>query len=997
MADELTQLEKVMQLSDAVKKKDLKRVKEIYSNKEVPTYTGSALANACCYGGPRIARFLLENGATFSYRGMPANLNDLNAPYNYCWYQALAQPAKKACMSPLTSPLNDKERVEVVKLLNQYDFCYGFRVLLFVALQVCDRSVAETLLELGHRALPDWLPEILSGLYAQVKYLPGTETDYWDTIEQWIAYASNEDLAWMIRTFMKCDGMTHIAFRKSALYRNGLLISRFCSEEVFPVCLEYTNLAEKAVKKDLLEALVKEGNAGGLAQALELGWCRSIAGFDELQEYARAKEDVSPEVTAVLVEYAGKKRKPADRISVDQDPFAAGFVRRSWATSSIDGKLNLVSYKGKALDVVVPPRVGDREVKGVRPGAFDPCAPRVRPDMAEVRRNLHSVVFPGTIETIPPDLFHSLDEWAIVRTGSGRPSDYPEKLETIVLQDGVRKIEDAAFWALTGLSEAEIPDSVRHIGSEAFSFCSSLWRIHLPEELEYLGVGAFAYSGLTRIEVPFLKDGVPDSAFLCCTVLEECRLNDETQSIGRQAFSKCEKLRRADLPKSLKRIGAQAFSACTSLKTLELPEGLQAIGDAAFCESGLTKIVVPKSVTSIGMRAFCRCPDLEEVVILGEHTEIEPYAFADCARLRKISGSFEEIPMGAFMGCVALRTFSWGQKLHDIGSHAFSGSGLTSAMLPDSVKRIGECAFGACRQLAEVRVPSKAKVEPGAFSECTRLADDEQRIIVDKIMYAAQDDYTYRTPPASPKPNGRATFRVHKDRLSASEPPRITRIPPGIRLDSQFPEQDIYLTDGARPRVPVPAKSRLVSGEKVQFGVFPQTENREYMPIVWDVIRVEPDRALLLSQMELMFLDGFRFGADRDGKPVTAWKDARIRRILNQGFVPAAFTKEELECIASVKWKGSKAEDYAFLLAENQIRKYVDWPLCLSELTPCAKKQCPRTESTGANYWLTRTELGFGLAAINAKTGAPSRTGMTSGGIRPALWVKCSNLKPAGF
>lgn len=992
--------EKSLQLSAAVKKKNLGKVKEFYQNGHTIRYTGSALANACCYGGPEIVKFLLENGASFSYEGFPygsgasediKTIKDLNIPGGPYWFELFAVGENPKMNTAETCTLSGDERAGVLKLLAAYKCTYGFPQLLYRAIQIGDRPVAETLIDLGYSALPDWVPEQLSGLYARKAYLPGTERNYWKVIDRWIEDAGNEQLAWMIKTFVRCDRLDRFAFRKSTLYQDGSYLDRFSSPPLFSVCLALTNLAEMAVKKDIFAGLIAQRNADGLAQVLELGWCRKYTEFDDFVDQARLLDPPSPEVLAVLADYEKRLKKPTPSMSLDQDPFATAVVERSWRLKTTKTTADLVAYKGKALDVVVPPRVGKRRVRSIAPGAFDPLARGVRQTAAEIRRSLHSVVFPGSVKVIPPQLFHTVAPVWVDFSSWGVTQGCPTKLESIVLQDGVQVIQDNAFAVLPGLTSIEIPDSIVEIGDYAFSYCLKLRDIHLPDELRYLGLSAFEKTGIRSIRVPYSEEpgSVPSSLCRDAVELEECIIDDDIRWIDDYAFRGCEKLKKVNLPANLELIDSEAFRGCRSLAELELPQNLAEIASGAFYGSGLEKITIPKSVESLGSYVFCKCANLREVVFENPDTRIEPYAFAGCERLETISGlRLETIPTCAFMECKNLTDFDWDKNLHAIGAYAFAGSGIRSAILPESVRNIEKCAFAECISLSEVRIPEHTTIGDGVFAGCSGLESGQSGPVVHGTLYGRTDDYTYSLDKMMDTNSRDTAGPVLRSPLPASLPVRIARIPAGARLDAMYPEQDIIVAEGERPPGALPTRDALTPGETVEFGAFPQTADFAMEPIVWDVVRAEGEKVLLLSRKGLMFVDAFRFGMDDEGKPAVQWGVSRIRRILNDGFVPVAFTEEELACIVPVKDKEFGEEDYAFLLTTNQVMEEVPARQRRTELTDFAASQVPKNRQ-GEKVWLTGTESPNGLDGFSDLRGVlVNSKKYVDGGIRPALWVK---------
>lgn len=984
MVKKLTQMQKNQKFTAAAKAGDLETMKKIYASGDVPEYTGEALAEACCRGGPDMVRFLLENGASFDHGDTSESSAKHGGPAHLEWYQKFPVAEQSDRRADFASPLSDKERTETLRLLDTFGCRHGFPELLFNAITLVDRAAAETLLDLGRGVLPDGVPAILADATGESPELPDTAPRLRDRVESALIRAeTSEQIAWMIRTFMRCDNVVKIAFGNRSLYSNGVFQDHFCSEELFPICLAHTNLAEEADRQDMLKALVRSGNVVGLGIALERGWCRSSLEASDLITIARARDDKAPEVAAALVDYAGKQKWAADT-AFTMDPFAEEVVRRSWTMASADdGRLELVAYKGDATDVVIPSRVGDREVAGIRRGAFDPSVRNLRPEMTKVRANLTSVVFPGSIKTIPTGVLHALDTESIA-AGSAPVSRYPAQLQSLTLQDGVETIDRFAFRGLSELFEAELPESIRDIRDEAFAYCRKLKDVRLPSGLQSLGSGAFLNTGISRVSIPGLKHGIPDGAFQDCASLEECEISDGVQSVGDEAFRGCRKLQKVKLPASLETIGKDAFRDCSSLKTVEFPEGLRTIGSFAFSNTGIERIVIPKSVTSVDTHAFYNCRRLKVACFLGSETVIAPYIFAGCPELCWADGSsFDTIPEGAFFECDTLGGFDWGEQLREIGRYAFYSTNLRSAMLPASVKQIGDHAFGDCCYLTKLSVPKNAAIGTGAFNGCTAF-DYRAQILVHGKLYSSHSDYSARL-----SSSHTAISSYQDDCLPHYIGARVTRIPAGAQLDGEYPEQDIMFWEEPRPKRDLPCKVELVPGNTVEFGTFPQTAEMRLAPIVWDVVRVKRTKVLLVSRMILMYVDRYRFGQSSYYANAMRWEDSRIRLIVNEGFVKSAFTETEKRHIVPVKRGKYGPRDHVFLLSTKQVRKHLSEDQRKTEFTDYAGTQCPDAGGPGAAVWLTRTPAKYGFEGVHFASGA-FREGKEhmSGGIRPALWLK---------
>ena len=145
------------------------------------------------------------------------------------------------------------------------------------------------------------------------------------------------------------------------------------------------------------------------------------------------------------------------------------------------------------------------------------------------------------------------------------------KVENVVIPDGITQIDDYAFELCTQLKTVMIPGSVTSIGDDAFYGCYRLTSITLPNSVTY---------------------------------------------IGDYAFSGCNSLTSITLPNSVTSIGERMFAYCNSLTSITIPNSVTNIGSAAFrdCRS-LTSIAIPSSVTSIASNAFEYCPRLKNISV----------------------------------------------------------------------------------------------------------------------------------------------------------------------------------------------------------------------------------------------------------------------------------------------------------------------------------------------------------------------------------------------
>ena len=253
-----------------------------------------------------------------------------------------------------------------------------------------------------------------------------------------------------------------------------------------------------------------------------------------------------------------------------------------------------------------------------------------------------------------------------------------------------------------------IPEGVETIAKRAFANCEQVTEIELPYSLLEIGEEAFRNCvALSRIEIPVGVQRIPDKCFGECKNLVEVVLPEGILSLGYESFWACSSLSSINFPHSLREIGDSAFLCCRSLKAIEIGPRLQRIQDYAFQNSGISTIRIGASEKPIriGVLVFWGTK-LQRIEVDPEN---EFYTDAGCNVImekktgRVICGSsISKIPDTATV----------------IADSAF-GVTPKELLIPSSVKRIGNCAFGCngCRiRLSEgVEVIEEAAFQPTGY------------------------------------------------------------------------------------------------------------------------------------------------------------------------------------------------------------------------------------------------------------------------------------------
>ena len=181
--------------------------------------------------------------------------------------------------------------------------------------------------------------------------------------------------------------------------------------------------------------------------------------------------------------------------------------------------------------------------------------------------NLQTVILGEGLVEIAPEAF-AAKKTEVDIFGSTHEINIPRnKLKTVLLPQGVKKIGKHAFKNCLGLKTMHIPNGVREISEEAFLWCTSLKEITLPEGLVTIGNSAFEMCAIDSLEFPTSLKTIGDYAFSGCAKITEVHFPDRLRSIGDRAFRDCD-LKELHIPSSVEYIGQGAFSGCNSLNSV---------------------------------------------------------------------------------------------------------------------------------------------------------------------------------------------------------------------------------------------------------------------------------------------------------------------------------------------------------------------------------------------------------------------------------------------
>ena len=334
-------------------------------------------------------------------------------------------------------------------------------------------------------------------------------------------------------------------------------------------------------------------------------------------------------------------------------------------------------------------------------------------------------------------------------------------LKSILIPANVTSIGSYSFSQCTNLTDVMIRGNVQSIGNQAFSGCENLKSVTILGDVKDIGDSAFEYCrNLESVQIPASVESIGSWAFGECNKLlsagpldSDCNIKyGWTEAIPNGVFRSCYSLERVVFPESLTGIGENAFSNCFNLTNISIPESVQRIGAGSFygCK-GLTEVTIPRNVKGIDFEAFSECSALTSVTILSAEAIVESNAFGECSGLKSAGpiGSdcdfqfawADTIPREAFYNLHGLTSVIIPNSVKSIGNDAFHGCyNLISVTIPEGVTGIGTQAFRECGNLTELFLPeSITSIGEGAFSGCYNLTDITIPDGIETIKYSTFD------------------------------------------------------------------------------------------------------------------------------------------------------------------------------------------------------------------------------------------------------------------
>ena len=307
---------------------------------------------------------------------------------------------------------------------------------------------------------------------------------------------------------------------------------------------------------------------------------------------------------------------------------------------------------------------------------------------------------------------------------SGNIDGSTNRISTLDLTNAtsLQTIGDSAFAYNQISGTLTIPSSVTTIGGYTFAHNGTITNLIIPNNVVSLNTWSFNLTSIQSLEIDMTN--IPANIFSSQSI-QTLTIGNHVQTIGSNAFDKCQLIGTLTIPSSVINIGDGAFggdydhstnqistldlSNATNLQTignrafdynqlstlnLSNATSLQTIGDYAFYYNPISgTLTIPSGVTSIGSEAFnSSTKNITSLTIPSSVTTMGDSAFSN-GKIQNLSINTKTIN-NWFFSDLDISTLTLGDNVEAIGTSAFDGNQISGTLtIPNSVKSIGNNAF----------------------------------------------------------------------------------------------------------------------------------------------------------------------------------------------------------------------------------------------------------------------------------------------------------------
>lgn len=290
------------------------------------------------------------------------------------------------------------------------------------------------------------------------------------------------------------------------------------------------------------------------------------------------------------------------------------------------------------------------------------------------------------------------------------------EVTSIIFEGGVEQIQEKAFENCTNLISVSFPDTLLWIANNVFLNCENIKNIHFADNESLFNakldiMWAPAHNWNLYIDGKYTSDLVIPEGVTC---------------VEWGAFDCCTSLKSVTFPSTIEEIETFAFYACANLATVSIPDVAVDINERAFAE---TKLYNTQSNWENGLlyagNHVLSAKDATGKVTFKEGTvSVASGAFTGSTVTSAFIPDSVKAINTAFAGNDSIKTVSIGSGVEILPFGCFAGcDALATVTLSEGVKRIEKRAFAECIALQTINLPETLEyLDEGAFYECASLA-----------------------------------------------------------------------------------------------------------------------------------------------------------------------------------------------------------------------------------------------------------------------------------
>ena len=283
------------------------------------------------------------------------------------------------------------------------------------------------------------------------------------------------------------------------------------------------------------------------------------------------------------------------------------------------------------------------------------------------RKNLQNLTIPSIIKEISAFAFSGCTN-----------------LKYITISNGVEKIGNSAFYECNNIVSIQLPQSVTSIGNYAFATNSNLEQINVTSGNSY-------YSSYSNC----LIDTLNKKLILGCQN-STIPTDGSVTKIAASAFSNCGSLTSITIPDAIINVESDSFWGCDNLTTITIGAG---VSDVSWLPNSIQNLTISESnnyLISDSKAIFTKKSN--NTLELGKYISSDAtYSIPASFTINDVEWNLTNIGANAFADKYNLTSVIIPEGVKTIGEYAFPYANDLLITLPDSIETIGECAMSGVK------------------------------------------------------------------------------------------------------------------------------------------------------------------------------------------------------------------------------------------------------------------------------------------------------------